>query len=283
MHKKDNEPNKYWDLFSTWEEAEASWDRKAQEAASRLAIKNIAHPPQIPSITPSTRKGLFRKSIAYLLRRDSDRLILRTFLKRPIHYSFSLLKSVLKKSPYQKSEDLYLYGVHSSQEWLQRAQQPNSLLIVGFSYCHKPLECPSGRFNDSCIHDLSHPVCKQCFIGKAYHASPSCHFFIIPTVLYIGEKVVDLMRKNPSAEISFLISACPLSLEMFSHFGNMLRLKGIGISLGGRICNTFQAFVLAEEGIKPGLTVVSNKTQSEILRLFASLKTAPKAPQEPKI
>ena len=41
----------------------------------------------------------------------------------------------------------------------------------------------------------------------------------------------------------------------------MVKIKGVGVRLDGRICNTMQAFALSERGIKPGLTVVLPETQ----------------------
>ncbi len=50
----------------------------------------------------------------------------------------------------------------------------------------------------------------------------------------------------------FLITACELTLEMFGDWGNMLNIRGLGVRLDGRICNTMKAFELSEIGIKPG-------------------------------
>ena len=65
----------------------------------------------------------------------------------------------------------------------------------------------------------------------------------------------------------FLITACELTLEMFGDWGNMAGIRGIGVRLDGRICNTMRAFELSEKGIKPGLTLVLPKTQRRILEL----------------
>ena len=48
----------------------------------------------------------------------------------------------------------------------------------------------------------------------------------------------------------------------------MVDIKGIGVRLDGRICNTMKAFELSEKGIKPGLTVVLDVTQKRLLDLF---------------
>ena len=59
-----------------------------------------------------------------------------------------------------------------------------------------------------------------------------------------------------------------MTLTMFSAFGHMLDIKGIGIKLEGRICNTMKAFELSEKGIKPGLTLIDPKTQRKVLQLI---------------
>lgn len=59
-----------------------------------------------------------------------------------------------------------------------------------------------------------------------------------------------------------------MTLEMFGDWGNMVNIRGIGVRLDGRICNTMKAFDLSEQGIKPGLTVVLDETQKAILQLI---------------
>lgn len=63
-----------------------------------------------------------------------------------------------------------------------------------------------------------------------------------------------------------------MTLEMFGDWGNMAGISGIGVRLDGRICNTMQAFVLSENGIKPGLTVVTEPTQERMLKLVKTLR-----------
>lgn len=76
-----------------------------------------------------------------------------------------------KKKPYLREGDFFYYGVKTEKEFKQLLKDPKTLLVLGFSYCHKPFECPSGRFTDACIHDQENLACQQCFIGKAVHAS----------------------------------------------------------------------------------------------------------------
>jgi hypothetical protein len=117
------------------------------------------------------------------------------------------------------------------------------------------------------VHDLNNPVCQQCFIGKCVHAAPTKNTVpvYIPTVHDIGNKVFELIKLHPKKEIIFLITACEMTLTMFADYGNMAGVKGIGVRLDGRICNTMKAFELSEVGIKPGLTVVLEGAKRSML------------------
>ena len=99
------------------------------------------------------------------------------------------------------------------------------------------------------------------------HALPEKNVIplIIPTIHYIGGQIFDIVHANPNKQVIFMITACEMTLEMFGDWGNMVGIRGIGVRLDGRICNTLKAFELSEEGIKPGLTVVLESTQERIL------------------
>lgn len=258
-------PNKiFWDEHEDWKAAEAAWDQKAQELKASHPLKKISKLPNMPGIAEA---GIKRKGLVYLLRHDKKKVFWRHFFKSPIRYTFRLFKSYLQKQSYrQRDGDFFLYGISSLEEIYE---DPKALLLLGFSYCHKPFECPSGRFTDECIHEPEHPVCRQCFIGKCAHAAPRRAKIVwIPTIHYIGEKIFDAIAENPKRNVHFLITACEMSLEMFGDWGNMVGAKGIGVRLDGRICNTMRAFELSEKGIKPGLTVVLDETQTRILNLL---------------
>src|SRR5262249_55163058 len=185
------------------------------------------------------------------------------------------IRSALKKKPFKRDGDFFLYGIDSVESFKQLLDDPKSLCVVGFSYCHKPFECPSGRFTDACMHDVDNLVCRQCFIGKAVHALPESKTIplFIPTIHYIGAKIFEIVHQNPDKKVLFLITACEMTLEMFGDWGNMVGIRGIGVRLDGRICNTMKAFELSENGIKPGLTVVLEDTQQRILDLIKHMRS----------
>ncbi len=265
---------KIWKEDRPWEEAEEEWNLGAAEAASKFPMKRLKSLPSMPGITHETARFLKWKSFKYMLFHKEGLSILRPFLKHPFRYGRRYLSSLLKKRNFIREKDFFYYGISSREEWLQKARAPNALIVVGFSYCQKPHECPSGRFTPDCLRDPEHPVCRQCDIGKALNALPSKKTIplLIPTVHYIGQHMFSLSHAHPDRSIVFLITACEMTLTMFADWGNMLELKGIGVRLDGRICNTMKAFELSEEGIKPGLTVVTSETQNHILTLIRSLR-----------
>ncbi|MEN9343913.1 MAG: hypothetical protein RLZZ453_700 [Chlamydiota bacterium] len=250
---------------------EEAWDRSAREAAKSHPLKELTSLPKMPGITEDTAKGLQWKAIKYLLFSDPDRIFPRYFFKHPFSYASRFIRSFFSK-PYAREQDFFFYGVKNEQEFIDLFHKKDAVLALGFSYCHKPFECPSGRFSDQCAQSSSHPVCRQCFIGKTLHLLPKTSTLIfplfIPTIHYIGEELFKLREKYPSHKLLFLITACEMTLEMFSHWGHMIQAKGIGVRLDGRICNTMAAFELSEKGIKPGLTVVLPSTQRKLLSLI---------------
>lgn len=261
---------KLWNPGSSWEEAEHAWDAGAQEAAKTHPIKGLKSLPHMPGITEETAKNLKWKALKYMLLHDEKGEVLKNVLKHPWRYGKAFIKSLFKKKSYHRQGDFFLYGIESIEEFQNLLRNDDRPLVIGFSYCHKPLECPSGRFTDQCLHDPDNPVCRQCFIGKALNALPEKNIFplVIPTIHYIGNKIFDVVHAHPGKQVLFIITACELTLEMFGDWGNMVDIKGVGIRLDGRICNTMKAFELSEKGIKPGLTVVLPDTQKKILELL---------------
>lgn len=259
-----------WNEHPSWESAETAWDKRAETASLEHPIKKLSRLPDMPGMTEETAKNLKWKSLRWMIAKDEGFKILKGVLKHPLKYGRAFLRSAFQKKPFSRDGDFFLYGVKSVDEFAGLVANRESLLMVGFSYCHKPFECPSGRFNDQCIHDADNPVCRQCFIGKCMHAIPETNVIplLIPTIHYIGGKIFEIVHANPGKQVIFMITACEMTLEMFGDWGNMVGIKGIGVRLDGRICNTMKAFELSERGIKPGLTVVLEPTQQRILELI---------------
>jgi len=265
---------KLWDQRTSWEEAEKAWDEKALEASKKAPLKKLATLPSIPGIAEGTGRFLKWKSLKYMATHDQGRKILKHFLKHPLKYALRLFRSSLKKKSYVRDGDFFFYGLKNEEEFLKGAMGKDALVVVGFSYCQKPHECPEGRFTDRCRHSLDSPICQQCDIGKVVHALPQKAIpLFIPTIHYIGDQIFTLIHKYPKKRLFFLITACELTLEMFGDLGNMVAIQGVGIRLDGRICNTMKAFELSEEGIKPGLTVLTTPTQKRLLDLIKNLRS----------
>ena len=213
--------SRFWNKFPSWESAEVEWDKKAEELRASQPIKTLKTLPNLPGITKKTRNNLRWKALKYLVTHDEKGVVIGHVFRHPISTAVSLIKSYLKKKSYIRDGDFFLYGIDSVEQFKKRLINPDSLLIAGFSYCHKPFECPSGRFTDQCIHEAENPVCRQCFIGKCVHALPEDKVVpvFIPTVHYIVERVLDALHQNPGREILYVITACELTLEMFGDRG----------------------------------------------------------------
>lgn len=261
---------KMWNEHPSWNEAESAWDKNAELASLNYPIKKLSRLPDMPGMTEETAKHLKWKSLKWMITKDKGLKVLKGVLTHPLKYGAAFLRSAIQKKPYLKDGDFFLYGIKTVEEFADLVTDKDTLFVVGFSYCHKPFECPSGRFNDACIHDAMNPVCQQCFIGKCIHALPEVNVIplIIPTIHYIGSKIFEIVHANPTKRVIFMITACEMTLEMFGDWGNMVGIRGIGVRLDGRICNTMKAFELSETGIKPGLTVVLEPTQRRILEMI---------------
>ncbi len=267
---------KFWDKFKSWQEAEAAWDAEAQKAQKSHPLKLYKHQPNTPAIAPKTARFLKWKGLSYLFFHKRAKKILLSLLKHPFRYGIGYLRALRKNNSIRQEGDLFYYDLSSEEEFLKRASKENALLLVGFSFCQKPLECPSGRFNAQCLRSADHPVCRQCPIGKMCHALPQgkTEAILIPTVHDIGEKLFEMIKLHPKKKLVFLITACSLSLKMFGDLGNMVGVPGIGVELKGRVCNTMKAFKLAERGIKPAVTVVTPETEERLLALIRRLRNS---------
>jgi len=261
---------KFWQKNTSWEEAEKRWDEGAAVREKEHPLKVLKTLPNMPGMAEDTAKNLKWKSLKWMIQKDERFMVMRHVLKSPFKHLLRYLLSLTKKKSYVRDEDFFLYGIQSVDEFKTLLQNKDSLLVVGFSYCEKPHECPSGRFTDSCIHDPENPVCRQCFIGKCVNSLPEERTvpLFIPTIHYIAKKIFEIIEANPKKQVIFLITACEMTLEMFGDWGNLSGVRGIGVRLDGRICNTMRAFELSETGIKPGLTVVLEPTKLRILDLL---------------
>jgi hypothetical protein len=260
----------FFGKHTSWESASCAWDQGAKSAALKTPLKRLKTLPQMPGIAEDNLKW---KSFKYMLFHREGKHILKHMLAHPLRYTLAYFKSLFKKKSYIRKEDFFYYNLKSNEDFLTKAK--DALVIVGFSYCQKPFECPSGRFTPECIRDPENTVCRQCDIGKAIHALPQENMIplLIPTVHYIGRKIFEIVHANPKRRVMFLITACEMTLEMFGDWGNMVGIEGIGIRLDGRICNTMKAFELSEEGIKPGLTVLTNPTFDKLLGIIRSMRS----------
>jgi len=267
--------------FSSLEIQKKSNDSKSEDLnknknllVKNISIKNVSKKnkrfsPKIKNFEKFTIFFRF-KGLIYLLKQDKKFKLLRFFIKKPIYHSFNLFRSYLQKKPYIKEEkDLFLFNLKNFEDFQKHLSNKNTLLIMGFSYCMKPKLCPKKRFSPDCIHDLNHSICSTCFIGKCINLmSKEDIFLIIPDVYYISGNLIDIKKNHPDREIIFLIMTCNLSIHMFSDNANMIKIKGLSIELSGRICVNNKTFMLAEKGIKPGITSLSYKNEDLVFKIL---------------
>jgi hypothetical protein len=260
----------FWDFFDSWEEAERAWDERAELAAQEHPLDIPRACPAIPQIATQSIRLLRLRGLSWVIRHDKKGRLIRFFLRHPFRYLWRFAPSLFRKTSFVREGDFFYYGIKNLSHMHEILKQDDTMLFVGFSYCEKPKECPALRFSNACIADEENKVCQQCFIGKVRHALPSVHtiFSIAPTINAIGEELVQAITANPNKQMVFLISSCEMALTMFGDLGVMAGLKGIGVKLEGRICNTMQAFTFSEHGVKPGMTWLSTPTQRKMLDLI---------------
>ncbi|SPN73842.1 hypothetical protein C10C_0695 [Chlamydia serpentis] len=214
------------------------------------------HKPNIPYITKATMKGLRIKTLAYLASLKDARQLVYYFLKDP-RSCVRLARALLVPKEALQKGNLFFYNCNTVNDLIEELNCPNRKLLIGFSYCQKPKRCPKGRFNDACQYDPTNPICTSCSIGTMMCLNVYRYdIVIIPTFIDIAKHLYALKKRYPKDQILFAVTACELSLKMFGDYASVMNLKGVGIRLTGRICNTFKAFKLAERGIKPGVTIL---------------------------
>ena len=161
-----NDKLKMWDAYNSWDQAENAWDLGVDEAKRTAPIKGLTSLPSMPGMTEETAKNLKWKSLKWIVTQDHRHEVLRGFLKHPFKYGWAYLKSIFKSKPHIQDGDFFFYGIRNLAEFEKLVADPRSLFVLGFSYCHKPFECPSGRFTPDCIRDADNPVCRQCLSGN---------------------------------------------------------------------------------------------------------------------
>ncbi|MBT3393486.1 MAG: hypothetical protein HN411_00035 [Waddliaceae bacterium] len=257
----------FWGDYNSWEEAEKAWDAGAEKAAISSPLSTIKPATSRVGIASATAKNLKSKTLWYMLSHDADGILRKNLLKHPLRHSWQFIKSLFRKKAFERKDNFFLYNIKDLEEFEKLLDADDTILLLGFSYCQKPLECPAGRFNDKCFHDPENPKCRQCFIGKAYNALPEDNVtpLVITTAHYIGNKVFELIENNPDKKVVFIMTSCELALTMFGDWGNMVGIKGVGIKIFGNICNTFKAFELAENGVKPMPTTINASAEKQIM------------------
>ncbi|NGX28759.1 MAG: hypothetical protein K940chlam1_00946 [Candidatus Anoxychlamydiales bacterium] len=258
--------------FSSFDKIKAHLEKKALDVEQKNPLKRVKSNPKVGYETKNIKKTFFLrlKGILYLIRQDKNLKLFRKYLlKRPFFYSFNLLKSLFRKKNYYTDGNHFFFNLKSFNDLKKCAINKKSLFVFGFSYCMKPIECPKKRFSSDCINDPKNLVCSQCFISKCKNLMQKDDIsLVIPDTYYIGEKLLEIEKKNPNKEIVFVIITCHFAIDMFSDFSNMLNLKGSAIKLGGRVCINYKSFLFAEMGKKPSLTNIEDIDQLKLMEIL---------------
>lgn len=257
---------KFWENFSSFNSANDAWNKKQASLETKNNVKKILFEPKI-KIDFSKLDRI--KTLFYLIKNDKNLFFLKKIKKNPLLYLFNLFRSYITKEPYRIENDFFLHNFSNSNDLKKNAFDKNATFIFGFSYCQKPINCPKKRFSSDCIHDYRNDICCQCFIGKCANAiNKQDMFLVIPDINFIGKKIFEIYDNNPKKNIVFIISACELSIKLFSDYANMLKIKVLGIKLTNRVCTNFKSFLYAEKGIKTGITDLHEISKNFILEIL---------------
>ncbi len=261
---------KFWDRFSSWEEADKEWEKREKESAEHYQVRKLTSLPKGPTIVSGQDQFLRCKGLYWLLTSKGWWRFWYQLFFHPFSSFRRYLCSLRAPCSYTQDGDFFLYGINTVEEAERLLQDKETVLFVGFSYCQKPFECPFGRFSKKCNADLESRICRQCLIGKTYHTLPEerTFFSIIPTASDIALAMIEAKKRYPNKKVLFLITACEMALKMFGDFAPAIGVQGIGVRLSGRICNTLWAFTLSERGIKPGLTQLSEQSEERFFSLL---------------
>jgi hypothetical protein len=153
---------KLWDEHASWKDAEEQWDKGVCEAAAKKPLKGLRTLPKMVGITPETARHLKWKSLLWMFSHDHQGEVWRGFRQYPWRYGWAFLRSLWQKKPYRREGDFFLYGISSQVAFEELLQEKDTLLVMGFSYCHKPFECPSGRFTPIAL-----PISPILYAGNA--------------------------------------------------------------------------------------------------------------------
>ena len=263
---------RFWDRFSSWEEAEQEWEKRAEQSAAIYSIKKPSFFPKGPNIVEGQERFLRVKGLYWLLTGKGFWRFWYTLFCHPFSSLRRYIRSLRAYQSYRQEGDLFFYGIATFEEVRELLQEKETILFVGFSYCQKPFECPRGRFSKECTADIENGICKQCPIGKAYHTLPEREtvFSIIPTAHDVALQMIDVKKRYPQKRVIFLITTCEMALKMFGDCAHAIGVQGVGVRLCGRVCNTLKAFALSERGIKPGITQFNEGSYD---RFFSVLRT----------
>jgi hypothetical protein len=225
-----------------------------------------------------SNKLLIFKSLFYLLSQDNKGLFWHFFSKNSLSFLTRFFLHFFQREEKFSPTGYFFHGLRDLRSMKKAIHSDNSILFIGFSYCQRPLGCPSPRFSKECQRKTTHPICSGCLIGAFQEfSSPTVHVTIIPTVFYLAKKILQIREEHPSKQILFIISTCPFSLRFFAPWAKFLRLQGVSLSLSGSVCPNFDSFLAAEKGAKNSKTDLTKDQKDRLFELLTPSKSNPRA------
>ena len=191
-------------------------------------------------------------------------------LKNFIPIILQSLRYYYEKPSLKGNAGFFLFNIDNPCEF-QRQKTHYYDIIVGVSYCQKPINCPSGRFNDECKpKDLT--VCRDCVVNQIRKQALDSNLkFIILTTSFDFARF-HLERTNnrmQSSRILYIVSVCPYILNISKLFGFILNTILISFPLTKRGCRNAREFISAEKGGKTERTEYSNHVHNAFLETIS--------------
>lgn len=161
-----------------------------------------------------------------------------------------------------------LIGISNVDEMVDKiAEFPERFLLL-LSYCSKPINCPSGRFNEECKSNTG-LICARCpfkeIILKIKKIN-SQYFIVTQEHLMLTRYLLPRFRdfKNSKKYQPLIATGCSLAINRFYRLAVIFGSIGIGYKFINGSCKDFNEYQKAEIGNKVKVTELNKKDWQEI-------------------
>lgn len=182
-------------------------------------------------------------------------------------YGLWFLKNIVLRHPLATVKGLFKYrrlvakgllggavNVIGSSSEDKFFREPGNLTIAP-GYCQKPFNCPAGRFSPDCLLPL--PCHEPCSIKSLIVSGLKlgARIYVMTSALRIGQDLLlpALEKRGPRRILAFV---CPYSLHPFALACLICGLEGVILTFAKGACADYEAWLLADKGIKPEQTTI---------------------------